>query len=39
MSELLLRIKSEWKKAVKSKRIDDTLSLAEGGAFVSGSKF
>ena len=39
MSEPLPRTKSEWRKAAKSNRIDGTLPLAGGGAFVSGSKF
>ena len=39
MSDLLPKIKPEWRRAVKSKSIDATLPLAVGGAFVSGSKF
>ena len=39
MSDLLPKTKPEWRRAVKSKSIDATLSLAVGGAFVSGSKF
>ena len=39
MSDLLPKNKPEWRRAVKSKSIDATLSLAVGGAFVSGSKF
>ena len=39
MSDRLPKTRTEWTRAVKSKNIDNTLPLAVGGAFVSGSKF